>query len=305
MRRRLVTAALIALNWAAVWVAVPGAQRKPAKAHWLTDGGDPQRASWQRNETLITKDSVKNMKLMWKVQLDNKPRQMHNLFPALIVSDVATMEGPREIAVVAGISDNIYGIDVEKGTLLWSRQFDSTFTEQPGGRGGGVLCPGGLTATPVVAATETPGKYTIYAASWDGRLRQLNVADGKDIAPPEPFMPPNGKPYALNLWKDVIYTTTAQGCGGNPNTVYGYDLATKKVGQYMPGSGGMWPRSGPSIGKDGTVYAGTGDGDYFPERQIYGQSIIGVKQNPDTKALELKDWYTRPMRSGCASAIWT
>ena len=91
--------------------------------------------------------------------------------------------------------------------------------------------------------------------------------------------------------KNVIYTTTAQGCGGNPNAFYGYDLATKKVGQYLPGSGGMWPRTGPSIGKDGTVYAGTGDGDYYPERQIYGQSIIGVKQNPQTKALELKDWY--------------
>ena len=33
----------------------------------------------------------------------------------------------------------------------------------------------------------------------------------------------------------------------------------------MPGSGGMWPRTGPSIGKDGTVYAGTGDGDYDPD----------------------------------------
>ena len=28
----------------------------------------------------------------------------------------------------------------------------------------------------------------------------------------------------------------------------------------------MWPRSGPSIGKDGTIYAGTGDGDYYPEQ---------------------------------------
>src|SRR4029077_14136978 len=38
-------------------------------------------------------------------------------------------------------------------------------------------------------------------------------------------------------------------------------------------------------------YAGSGDGDYLPEQQIYGQAMIGVKQNPQTKALELKDWY--------------
>ena len=89
----------------------------------------------------------------------------------------------------------------------------------------------------------------------------------------------------------VIYTSTAQGCGGNPNNFYSYDLATKKVGNWAPGSGGMWPRTGPSVGKDGTVYAGSGDGDYLPEQQIYGQAMIGVKQNPQTKALELKDWY--------------
>jgi hypothetical protein len=53
----------------------------------------------------------------------------------------------------------------------------------------------------------------------------------------------------------------------------------------------LWPRLGPSIGKDGSVYAGSGDGDYYPERQIYGQAIIAVKQNPQTKALEMTDWY--------------
>jgi outer membrane protein assembly factor BamB len=286
--RRLVVAAIAYLTCAAMWIAMPEAQ---TKANWLTDGGDPHRTAWQRNETTISKSTVQDMKLMWKLQLDNQPRQMHNLFPPLIAGDVSTEAGPRDIAIVAGISDNLFGIDVAKGTLLWQRHFDSTFTEQPGGRGGGVLCPGGLTATPVIAPGDTSGQYTIYAVSWDGRLRKVNVADGKDLAPAEPFMPPNGKPYALNLWNNVIYTTTAQGCGGNPNLVYGYDLATKKVGTYAPASGGMWGRTGPSIGKDGTVYAGTGDGDYYPERQIFGQSIIAVKQDPVAKALTLKDWY--------------
>jgi hypothetical protein len=59
------------------------------------------------------------------------------------------------------------------------------------------------------------------------------------------------------------------------------------------------------VAKDGTVYAGSGDGDYYPERQIYGQAIIGVKQNPEIKALEMKDWLRRGTRSGCASATST
>jgi outer membrane protein assembly factor BamB len=289
MNRRFVSG-IVALGAAAAWtVAVPGAQTRK-KADWPTDGGDPQRTAWQRNETILTKDNVKDAKLLWKIQLDNQPRQMHNLFPPLIAGNVSTSTGEKEIAVVAGVSDNVYGIDVASGALLWKRKFDSTFQEQTGGRGGGVLCPGGLTATPVLDQ-RTPGRYVAYAVSWDGRLRTLDVATGEEIEPPALFVPPNGKPYGLNLVNGVIYTSTAQGCGGNPNNFYSFDLATKKVGNWDPGSGGLWPRTGPSVGKDGTVYAGSGDGDYLPEQQIYGQAMIGVKQNADTKALELKDWY--------------
>jgi len=292
MHRRLATAITVCLSCATAWVAFPGAQTR--KADWLTDGFDARRTAWQQNETILTTANVKDMKLLWKVKLEVQTRQMHALFPALIVGSAATSAGPKEIAVVAGVSDVVYGIDVERGAILWKRQFDSTYKEpppQPGGRGGSVLCPGGLTATPVIAPAGTPGKYIVYAVSWDGRLRKLDIATGEEIEPPDLFVPPNGKPYGLNLVNGVIYTATAQGCGGNPNNFYAFDLATKKVGNWAPGSGGMWPRSGPSVGKDGTVYAGSGDGDYHPEQQIYGQAMIGVKQNPQTKALELKDWY--------------
>ena len=268
-------------------------------ADWLTDGGNPQRTAWQKDEKIFTLDNVRNMKLLWKLHLDNEPRQMHSLFPPLIIEHANTPSGVKQIAIDAGVSDNIYAIDVETGQLLWKKHFVSTWTPPAnGGRGGGILCPGGITATPVIAPTSTPGKYTIYAASWDGMLHQLNAGDGEDVAPPSKFMPPNGKPYALNLWHNVIYTHTAQGCGGNPNIVYSYDLATNKVGTWGPSGGGMWGRTGPAISPDGTMYTGTGDGRWDPENGIFGNGIIGVKQNPDTKALELVDYY------GPSNAEW-
>jgi outer membrane protein assembly factor BamB len=261
-------------------------------ADWLTDGGNPQRTAWQKDEKILNPESVKEMKLLWKLQLDNQPRQMHSLFPPLIVDRVNTTSGPRQILIEAGVSDNIYAIDVEKGEVIWKKHFESNYTPPPnGGRGAGILCPGGQTATPVIAPTDTPGRYTIYAASWDGSLHQLNVSDGEDIAPPAKFMPPNGKPYALNLWKNVIYTHTAQGCGGNPNVVYAYDLATNKVGTWGPAGGGMWGRTGPAISASGTMYTGTGDGKWDPENGIFGNGIIGVKQDPETKALKLDDYF--------------
>jgi outer membrane protein assembly factor BamB len=268
-------------------------------ADWLTDGGNPQRTAWQKDEKIFSVDSVKNTKLLWKLKLDNQPRQMHNLFPPLIVNTVNTSSGPKQIAIEAGVSDNIYAIDVEKGEVIWHKHFESSWTPPAnGGRGAGILCPGGITATPVISPTDTPGKYTMYAVSWDGMLHQMNVADGEDIATPAKFMPPNGKPYALNLWKGVIYTHTAQGCGGNPNVAYAYDLASKQVGSWGPAGGGMWGRTGPAISADGTMYTGTGDGKWDPENGIYGNGLIGLKQDPKTKALKLTDYY------GPSNAEW-
>jgi outer membrane protein assembly factor BamB len=274
-----------------------GCAQVPA-ADWLTDGADSQRTNWQRDERILTTANVKDMKLLWKIKLDNQPRQMHSLFPPLVVGRVETKNGTKEIAVIAGVSDNIYAIDVEKGELLWKKHFQSSWSDPPDGRGVYVLCPGGLTATPVIGPAGTSGKYTLYAASWDGMLHQLNVADGEELAPPAKFMPPNGKPYALNLFNNVIYTHTAQGCGGNPNMVYTYDLATKKVGSWGPAGGGMWGRSGPAISSNGTMYTGTGDGRWDPENGVYGNGIIGVQQDPKTKAVILTDYY------GPSNAEW-
>jgi outer membrane protein assembly factor BamB len=289
---------LLLLGCLAGWSPSPRAQQgKPAD--WLTDGGDIERTAWQRNEHILSPASVKDMKLLWKTKLDNEPRQMHNLLPVLIASNVATAKGPKQIVLVTGVSDNLYALDAETGAELWKHHFQTDWTPPAtGGRGGGILCPGGITATPVIGPGKAPGEYIVYAAAWDGTLRRLNLADGNEIAKPAKFMPPNGKPYALNLRNNVIYTHTAQGCGGNPNMVYIYDLATDRVGAWGPAGGGMWGRTGPAIDSKGVMYTGTGDGPWNPENRIYGNGIIGVRQNPQTKAAELVDYY------GPSNAEW-
>src|SRR5438552_9328965 len=80
-------------------------------ADWLTDGGNPQRTAWQKDEKIFSTDRVRNIKLLWKIKLDNQPRQMHNLFPPLIVSNVNTPKGPKQIAIETGVSDNLFAID--------------------------------------------------------------------------------------------------------------------------------------------------------------------------------------------------
>ena len=289
---------LLLLGCLADWSPSPQAQNGKL-ADWLTDGGDIERTGWQKNEHILSTTSVKNMKLLWKTKLDNEPRQMHNLLPVLIASNVTTASGPKQIVLATGVTDNLYGLDAETGAILWKLHFKSEWNPPAdGGRGAGILCPGGITATPVIGPSDAPGKYIVYAAAWDGTLRRVDLATGTEIKPASKFMPPNGKPYALNLRNNVIYVHTAQGCGGNPNMVYIYDLATDKVGSWGPAGGGMWGRTGGAIDSKGVMYTGTGDGRWDPENGVYGNGIIGIKQDPVTKAAKLVDYY------GPSNAEW-
>ena len=106
-------------------------------------------------------------------------------------------------------------------------------------------------------------------------------------------MPGGGKPYALNLYNGVIYTATAQGCGGLTNAFYSFDLATRKGSAFIPAGGGLWGRRGASISPDGIVYLGTGDAMFDPANRRLGNGIVGVKLDGN-KQLQLADYFGAP-----------
>jgi len=257
---------------------------------YLTHGVDPERTGWMKDEKVFNTTNVRNMKLLWKVKLDTKTRSMHNLFNPLIVEKVTTPQGTREMALVAGVNDDLFGIDVTNGQQLWHRHFDNVLPETLLPEVDNVLCPGGLTDVPVIAPGPTPGKYTLYVISWDGRLRQVDVATGEETAPAEKFLPGNGKPYALNLVNGVIYTASAQGCGGQPNAFYSFDLASKKASIFQPAGGGLWGRRGDAIDSEGRVYIGTGDARFDPGTKSLGNGIVAVKIDAN-KQLQLADYF--------------
>ncbi|MEO8077484.1 MAG: hypothetical protein ABI818_14235 [Acidobacteriota bacterium] len=66
----------------------------------------------------------------------------------------------------------------------------------------------------------------------------------------------------------MIYTASAQGCGGQPNAFYSYDLATKKASIFQPAGGGLWGRRGDAIDPEGRVYIGTGAARFDAASQV-------------------------------------
>ena len=309
----------------AVCLACLGAMPMGA-ADWITHSGDFQRTGWQKDETKISKDTLKNLQLLWKIKLETKTRSVYSLYGPLIVERAITDRGFKEIAFVAGAGNDLFAVDADLGRLLWKKHFD-WHADVPETAQQTFLCPGGLTAWPVLqplpqrgrgqaappaaapARGAAPGAAAppaapapqrggggpfairaIYVLSGDGDLHAVNINTGDDLAPAMKFLPPNGKPYSLALVNNVIYTITGQGCGGTPNSVYSLDLTdpAKTVRSWRSGSGGLWGTAGAAIGSDGTIYAETGDGTYDPATNRYANSVVALT----TKELKLKDWYT-------------
>src|SRR5207253_3735605 len=158
---------------------------------WTTDGGDNQRTGWNRSETILSKDNLKNLKVLWTLQTDNQVRALHALMPVLGLGRITTPSGPRPLGYVTGISDNIYAFDPATGKIVWQRHWDYP---PPAGRGGGAnpppdpahlgfLQPGGSSDTPVIGPPDAQGRRSLYFITGDGMLHILDAATGEDLQP--------------------------------------------------------------------------------------------------------------------------
>src|SRR5947208_1282960 len=268
-----------------------------AVADWLTDGGDNQRTGWQRNETILTKRNVKNLKILWKIQTGNQVRALHSLMPVLIIGRLSTPNGPREVGIVNGISDNLYAFDVESGTILWQKHW--TYT-QPAAGGGppasanadpahlGFLRPGGSSDTPVIGPPDAQGRRAVYFVTGDGILHTLNAADGADLEPP--YMFHTGKGWSLNLVGNVLWMANTY--AGITIAAVRVDDSRHKVMTFNAGSGGAWGRRGAAIDSTGTAWSTTGDGiyDLTSDPPRYGNSVVGVHLVGEE--LRLKSYFT-------------
>src|SRR5690349_5924193 len=92
---------------------------------FLAEGVDNARTGWVRDEKVFTTANVGSTKLLWKLKLESTPRAMHNLFAPLVAARATTPQGPRDVAAVAGVSAELFAIDVCTALPVWRRPFDS------------------------------------------------------------------------------------------------------------------------------------------------------------------------------------
>ena len=265
------------------WSGMANGQIRPID--WPFYGGDAQRTGWEKGDSLITKGNAKDFQLVLKRKLDAKPPGPFSLTPPAIIGRLISYRGFKELAFVAGASDNLWSIDVDTDKMFWQKHLESSAEKAKGGKSAAVCS--GATAQPALIpplnfaagrargaarpAATPPGRggmlgagglgvgRAVFALSSDGKLHVLNIATGDDLAPAIHFIPANAKASSLTVSDGAIYTTTVSGCGGAPDAVWAIDLngpeptvASFPLGGGAPGLGGV------AVGADGTVYVQTG-----------------------------------------------
>jgi outer membrane protein assembly factor BamB len=275
-------------------------------ADWLTFAGDPQRTGWARAETKLSRENVARLKLEWSLKLDANAVELTSLTVPVIMENVITPRGFKDLVVVAGADDKVFAIDADTGKLVWTTHF--TAEGSPKGTPHW-LCPFSLNATPVIDRKTA----TVHVLASDGKLHSLNIVNGEDRVAPTQFTPPFAKVWSLNLLNGVLYTPTSQGCNGVRSAVYAMNLADPKrpvaVFQASPtGGAGIWGRAGVAVSPSGMVFAETGDGPYDQAAGKMSDTVLGLSP----KDLKLADFYTPANRAwitkkdldmGCISPV--
>jgi hypothetical protein len=290
------------------------------RGDWPLTGADSGQSGWQKDESVLTLESVAaNFKFLWKIQLGKPGKEERAFSEPLLAGRLINGQGFKDI-VYWSSADTLYAVDSELGSEIWTKQFSAS-----GGKpapGCGVSSLGVLMEPPVVInfrararrAPGTPrppvppvlgpgerrlgvapgggyfGLKGIYVLTSDGMLHEQVMTTGVDFASPVKFLPAaNGGAYGINFADKTIYTATGRGCGGMPNGVWAIDLSSADyaVTNYATPNVRPLALSGPALMPDGTAIFVTGAGDSDAKDETHPGSVVSL-----TKELKVQDWYT-------------
>ena len=136
--KRLSAGALVCFGCFFFW-----ADSARSQSDWTTIGNDAQRSSWIRADAKISTAGVQqpDFKLLWKLKLDNEPRQLNALTQPVLYDFYISYRGFRSLGFMAGSSGKVFVMDTDLARMEWERPVGS-----PPPPKGTLDCPGGMTA---------------------------------------------------------------------------------------------------------------------------------------------------------------
>jgi outer membrane protein assembly factor BamB len=245
-------------------ICLLGAGFVQAQIDWPSLGGDSQRTGWEKSDTRITRENVKDFELVLKRKFAYPRTGPRSLSPPVIVGLLISYRGFKELAFVADDSDTIWSVDADLNRVFWKRQFASGKAKSTCASMPALVPPvhfgrrqaAGEHRRPAIPGNGFGEVRPVFAVSSDGKLHKLNTSDGTDLTPPLDFLPPNVKAASLAIHDGTIYASSAPGCGGSQSGIWAIDLTVpdpRAVSFTWKGPS----YGGPAFGNDGTVYLPT------------------------------------------------
>lgn len=240
---------------------------------WPSHGGDARRSGWEKSDIRITKENVKDFKLLYKRKFEG-PSGPHSLTPPAIVGLLISYKGFKELGFVSGSNGDLWSLDVDINRMFWQTKHDAV-------KGSGIC--GSLAATPALtppavfgrrpagaapaASRQLPprlggggfgGARPVWIVDGQGKMRQVNTADGSDMFPALNFLPAGARTSSVLMSDNTLYALSAGACNGTTDGLYAMDLtqeSPKVTSLALPGGA-----AGFAAGNDGTLYVQTAGG---------------------------------------------
>jgi hypothetical protein len=314
--------ALIGIPLAGGFTALP--QGRPID--WPSYNGDAQRTGWEKVDSRITKDSVKEFQLVLKRKLEGSQAGANALTPPVVIGLLISYRGFKELAFVTNGANDVWALDADLDRIFWKKHYEGVSAKasrpcaggpttlalippvnfgarrpmggpRPGGPPGpGGAPPGAPPARPAAGGILGPGGFgaprPAFGLSSDGKLHLMNTSTGDEVAPAMQFIPANTAASSLTVVDNTVYTTTSPDCGADSGGVWAIDLSTAsaKTASFPLKGGPVSRQGGLAMGADGTVYVQTGRGPMDQDAGKWSNTLLALSP----KELKLKQYFTVP-----------
>jgi outer membrane protein assembly factor BamB len=265
-----------------------------AANNWPGVQGGPQREAWARPEAMLSRNTTGAVRLLYSRRFQDSSGRAGTLTPPLVLGNLISYRGFKEMLFVGASSDTVYSIDAVLNRILWTSQLKVASASDRSATGAcanaglmGIVMTGtSATGLGTTAGIRRPGapppggqpagapprsgliiglssgfgrNGLLLAVGSDGRIHPLYQSNGAPYGAPLAFVPAGSRVRGVNLFDNTLYAVTVDGCSG-PDAVYAVDLASdeKAVARFETG-GPSAGSAGAAVGFDGTVYVQLAD----------------------------------------------
>jgi hypothetical protein len=285
---------------------------------WLTRSADNSRTGWNLHETQLTQASLETKGLIRATIIPVIGDARGTEAQPLILPDVKTARGTRDVMVLPSMADVIRGVDAHDGSGIWQVTLGTPVTGSQSIDNHQINQFWGCLSTGVI----DPELERLYQVCWVSPDRTgnpqsaryfmfvLNMTDGSQVVPPVLIQGKSGTQdfnAAMRKQRSSLVETningvkTIFGCSGTINETqagvasgycFGFDVASNTVSAMLAmtaGEGaGVWMAGqGPVADPQGFLYVLTGNGDFDGVSQ-WGESFLKLKYTPPSNGVQSK-----------------